>query len=250
MHEKNQKSFSTLATMSDSNRVTKDCFTMCKNTMLKEAQTSIALLLQEIQNHRFPKYPTQKKIIQPKTKIKFAANREVQRTRVVGKTREVNTETPSTKTAVPFPVSMEKRITGGAVAKKRKKVVVLPTETSSRPPKRNNGKNISLNEDSFVLPSDDDSDQSHYSQSETTYRYSDGSTESEASEEEGKDTKNETTDILERPIENEQLVQKVENVIEQNPGSTTKQSAIGQLPRNEETVCRPVVEIVRKHEVQ
>jgi hypothetical protein len=48
MHPKNQKSFSTVATMSDSNHVTKDSFTMCKNTILKEAQTSIALLLQEI----------------------------------------------------------------------------------------------------------------------------------------------------------------------------------------------------------
>jgi hypothetical protein len=45
MHPKNQKSFSTVATMSDSNRVTKYSFTVFKNTMLKEAQTSIALLL-------------------------------------------------------------------------------------------------------------------------------------------------------------------------------------------------------------
>jgi hypothetical protein len=91
MHPKNQKSLSTVATMSYSNRVTKDSFTMCNNTMLKEAQTLIDLLLQEIQNHRFPKYPTQQKIIQPKTQIKFAANREFQRTRVVGENKEVTT---------------------------------------------------------------------------------------------------------------------------------------------------------------
>jgi hypothetical protein len=121
MHPKNQKSFRTVATMIDSNRVTKDSFTICKNTMLMEAQTSIALLLQEIQNHRFPKYPTQQKIIQPKTQIKFAANREVRRTREVGKNKEVTAETPNTKTAAPTPVSMEKRRKGGAVAKKREK---------------------------------------------------------------------------------------------------------------------------------
>jgi hypothetical protein len=66
----------------------------------------------------------------------------------------------------------------------------LLTATSSRPPKRNTGKNTSLNEDVLVPPSDVDSDQSHYSQSESTYRYSDGSTEWEASEEEGQATKN------------------------------------------------------------
>jgi hypothetical protein len=46
MHQKNQKPFRTVATMRDPNRVTKDSFTICNNTMLKEAQTSIALLLQ------------------------------------------------------------------------------------------------------------------------------------------------------------------------------------------------------------
>jgi hypothetical protein len=130
--------------MSDANHVTKESFTVCKNTMLKEAQTSIALLLEEIQNHRFPKYPTQQKIIKPRNQIKFAANREVRRTRVVGENKEVTTETPSTKTADPTPVSMEKRRKGGAVAKK------------------------SLNKDALVPPSDVDSDQSHYSQSEWT----------------------------------------------------------------------------------
>jgi hypothetical protein len=107
--------------------------------MFKEVQTSIALLLQEIKNHRFPKYPTQQKIIQPKTQIKFAANREVQRTRVVGKYKEVTAETPSTKTDALTPVSMEKRRKIGAVVKKRKKGVVLPTATSSRPPQAQRG---------------------------------------------------------------------------------------------------------------
>jgi hypothetical protein len=36
--------------------------------------------------------------------------------------------------------------------------------------------------------------------------------------------------MLEQPIDNEQLVRKVENVIEQNPGATTKEPAIGQRP--------------------
>jgi hypothetical protein len=78
-------------------------------------------LLQEIQNHRFTKDPTQQKSIQQKTQIKFAANREVQRSREVGENKEVTAETPSTKTAAPTPVSMEKHRKGGAVAKKRKK---------------------------------------------------------------------------------------------------------------------------------
>jgi hypothetical protein len=101
-----------------------------------------------------------------------------------------------------------------------------------------------------VPPSDVDSDQSHYSQSESTYRYSDGSTESEASEEEGQATNKLLTNMLEQPIDNDQLVQEVENVIAQNPRATTNKPAIGQRPENEETVCRPVVEIVRKHGVQ
>jgi hypothetical protein len=101
-----------------------------------------------------------------------------------------------------------------------------------------------------VPPIDVDSDQSHYSQRESTYRYSDGSTESEVSEEEGQATKKITSDMLEQPIDNEQLVRKVENVIKQNPGATTKNPTIGQRPENEETVCRPVVEIIRKHGVQ
>jgi hypothetical protein len=134
MHPKNHKLFSTVSTMSYSRRVTKYSFTMCKNTMLKEAQTSIALLLQEIQTIGSPNIPSSKKIIQPKTPKKFVANREVRRTRVVGKNKEVTAETPSTKTAAPTPVSVEKRRKGGAVAKKRKKGVVLPTAASSRPP--------------------------------------------------------------------------------------------------------------------
>jgi hypothetical protein len=127
--------------------------------------------------------------------------------------KEVTAETTSTKTAAPTTVSMEKRIKGSAVAKKSKKVVVLPTVTSSRPPKRNKGKNTSLNEDALVPSSDVGSDQSHYSQSESTYRYSDGSTELEASEEEGQATKKIMTDMLEQPIDNEQVVRKVENII-------------------------------------
>jgi hypothetical protein len=123
-------------------------------------------------------------------------------------------------------------------------------ELTAAPPKRNKVKNTSLNEDALVPPSDVDSDQSHYSQGESTYRYSDGSTESEASEEEGQATKKITTDMLEQPIDNEKLVRKVENVIEQNPVATTKQPAIGQRPANKERVCRPLVKIFRKHGVQ
>jgi hypothetical protein len=128
--------------MSDSYKVTKDSFTMCKNTMLKEAQTSIALLLQEIQNHRFPKYPTQQKIIQPKTQIKFAANIEVRRTREVGKNEEVNAEKTSTKNAAPTLVSMEKRRKGGAVAKKMKKGVYCQLQLASVPPSATRGKTL------------------------------------------------------------------------------------------------------------
>jgi hypothetical protein len=54
-----------------------------------------------------------------------------------------------------------------------------------------------------VLPSDVDSDQSRYSHSKSTYRFSDDSTESEASEEEGQATKHLTTDMLEQPIHSE-----------------------------------------------
>jgi hypothetical protein len=121
MHPKNQRLFSTVATMSDSNRATKDSFTVCKNKMIKEVQTLIALLLQEIENHRLAKYPTQQTIIQPKTQIKFAATRQVRGTREVGKKKEVTAETPNAKTFAPTPVSMEKRRKGGADAKKRKK---------------------------------------------------------------------------------------------------------------------------------
>jgi hypothetical protein len=61
---------------------------------------------------------------------------------------EVTTETPTTKTAAPTPVSLEKRIIkGGEVAKIRTKGVVLPTATSSLPHKHNKRKNTSLNED-------------------------------------------------------------------------------------------------------
>jgi hypothetical protein len=97
--------------------------------MLKDAQTSLALLLQEIQNHRLPKYMTQQKIIQLKPTIKFAATREVRRTRAV------TDSTPSTETNDPTPVPMEKRSKGGGVAKKRKKIVVLPTANNSPPPR-------------------------------------------------------------------------------------------------------------------
>jgi hypothetical protein len=134
MHPKNRKPFSTVSAMSYPNGVTKDSFTMCKNTMLKEAQTSIALLSQEIQNHRFPKYPTQQKIIHPKTQIKFAANREVRRIRAVGKNKEVTAETISTKTDAPTPVSMEKRKKGGDVAKKRKKSTSTPQAQQGKRP--------------------------------------------------------------------------------------------------------------------
>jgi hypothetical protein len=90
--------------------------------MLKEAQISFALLLQEKTKPSVPKISyAEKKIIQPKTQIIFSANREVRRTNEVGENKEVTAETPSTKTAAPTPVSMEKRRKCGAVAKKRKK---------------------------------------------------------------------------------------------------------------------------------
>jgi hypothetical protein len=223
--------------------VTTESFTICKKTILKDAQTLIFLLLQKIKNHRFPKYPTQQKIIQPKTHIKFAATREVRGNCAGGKKMEVTDSTPSTKIKDPTPVSMEKRSKGGGVAKKRKKLWSFQ-KTNSRHPKRNKGRITSLNEDALVPLSDVESDRSHYSLSESTYRSSDGSKESEASEEEGQATKNLTTYIMEQPIDNEQLVQKNENIIKQKPGSTTKQPAIGQRPKNEETVGGPVVTMV------
>jgi hypothetical protein len=134
--------------------------------------------------------------------------------------------------------------------RKVKKEWYCQLQLAAVPPSATREKNTSLNEDALVPPSDVDRDQSRYSQSESTYRYSDGSTKSEASEEEGQATKKLTTDMLEQPTDNEQLVRKFENVIAQNPGATTKKPAIGQRPANEETVCRPVVEIVRKHGVQ
>jgi hypothetical protein len=134
MHQKNQKSFRTVATMSDSNRVTEDSFTTCKDTMIKEAQKSIALLLQEIQNHRSHKYPTQQKIIQPKTQIKFSANREVRRNREVEKNKEVTAETPSTKTASPTSVSMEKRRKVVLLQRKGKKEWYCQLQLAAAPP--------------------------------------------------------------------------------------------------------------------
>jgi hypothetical protein len=145
--------FLTVATMSHSDHDNKESFTMCKKTMLKDAQTSIAQLVQEIQNHRFPKYPKQQKIIQAKTQIKFAANREIRRTHGAGKKNEATVNAPSKKPKAPTPVSREKPKrkgnTGGGVRKKRQKLVVLPTAASSRP-KHNKGRNTSLNEDASV----------------------------------------------------------------------------------------------------
>jgi hypothetical protein len=56
--------------------------------------------------------------------------------------------------------------------------------------------------------------------------------------------------MLEQPIDNKQLCRKVESVIAQNPVATNKKPATEQNPANDETVCRPVVEIVRKNGVQ
>jgi hypothetical protein len=56
--------------------------------------------------------------------------------------------------------------------------------------------------------------------------------------------------MLEQPIDNEHLVQKIENIIEQKPGATTKQLAIGQRPENDETVGGPVITMVRKLGIQ
>jgi hypothetical protein len=83
--------------MCDSDLENSESVTMSKKRMLKDAQKSIAHLLQEIQHHRFPKYPTQQKIIQPKTQIKFAANREIPRTCGAGKKNKVTVNKPGTK---------------------------------------------------------------------------------------------------------------------------------------------------------
>jgi hypothetical protein len=53
-------------------------------------------------NHRFPKYPTHQKIIQPKTQINFAENREIRRTLGAGEKKEVTVNTPSKKLRLPL----------------------------------------------------------------------------------------------------------------------------------------------------
>jgi hypothetical protein len=140
--------FLTVAKMIDLDHDNKESVTMYKKTMIKDAQTSIAQLLQEIQHHRFPKYPAQQKIIQPKTQIKFAANREIRRTCGEGKKKEATVNTPSKTPKAPTPVSTErpklKGNIGGGVGKKRQKLVVLPTRASIRP-KRIKVRNRSLN---------------------------------------------------------------------------------------------------------
>jgi hypothetical protein len=139
----------------------------------------------------------QQKIIQPKPQVKFAANREIRRTRGAGKKKEVTVNAPSKKMKAPTPVSREKPKRkgniGGGVGKKRQKLVVLTTAASSRP-RRNKGRNTYLNEDALVPPIDVDSDQSHYSRSESGYRSSDVTTESKSSEEEGQAIKSLATD--------------------------------------------------------
>jgi hypothetical protein len=135
--------------------------------------------LQEIQHHRFPKYPTQEKIIQPKIQIKFGGNRDIPRNRGAGEKNKVAVNTPSKKPKAPTPLSREKtkrkgNISGG-VRKKWQKVAVVPTTASSRP-KRNKGMNTYLNEDALVPPSDVQSEKSRYSSSGSAYASSDGTT--------------------------------------------------------------------------
>jgi hypothetical protein len=50
-----------------------------KRKMLHDAQYSIAQLLKEIKQHRFPHYPLEERIVQKKTGIKFSATREKSR---------------------------------------------------------------------------------------------------------------------------------------------------------------------------
>jgi hypothetical protein len=52
-----------------------------KRKMLHDAHHSIAQLLKEINQHRFPHYPLEERIVQKKTEIKFAATREKSRRR-------------------------------------------------------------------------------------------------------------------------------------------------------------------------
>jgi hypothetical protein len=73
-----------------------------KKIMLNDAQNSIAQLLHEIQHHWFPKYPTKQKLIQPKTKLKLAANREIPRTRGSGEKNKVTANTTSKKLRLPI----------------------------------------------------------------------------------------------------------------------------------------------------
>jgi hypothetical protein len=83
---------------------------------------------------------------------------------VVQGKKEVTVNAPRKKPKAPTPVSRgepkQKGNRGGGVGMKRQKMVVLSTAARSRP-KRNKGRNTSLNEDVLVPPSDVGSDQSH-----------------------------------------------------------------------------------------
>jgi hypothetical protein len=97
----------------------------------------------------------------------------------------------------------------------------VPTAASSRP-KRNKGTKKSLNDDTLVLPSDVDSDQSHYSPSGSEYAEAYVSTEYESSEEEGKAIKNLATDMMEQPVNDERPFKKTNKQIKQKPRDTDK----------------------------
>jgi hypothetical protein len=95
----------------------------------------------------------------------------------------------------------------------------------------------------LVPPSDVDIDQSRYSRSESAYAASDGTTEYESSEEEGYSIINLETDILEQPIDNEQLFQKSHKAIKRKPGATAKQPTIVKLPLNDEQAGKHIVHV-------
>jgi hypothetical protein len=94
-----------------------------------------------------------------------------------------------------------------------------------------------------VPRSDVDRNQSHYSRRDSAYRSSDGTTESESSEEEGEAIKSLESDMLEQPIDNEQLLQKSNKAIKQKPGDTTKQPTIVKRPVNDEQVGENCVRV-------
>jgi hypothetical protein len=100
-----------------------------------------------------------------------------------------------------------------------------------------------LNEDVLVPPSDIASHQSHSSRSESAYASSDGTTESESSEEEGQAIKSLATDMMEQLVDDGQRSKKRNKKIKQKPRATDKQPTIGKPPVDDEKVGRKVVPV-------